>query len=51
MNRTPGAMLERGRVFPSMLFLLCWTTCVYYVPADAEWKLSCWLFKLGIYDC
>ena len=26
-----GAMLERGRLFPSMLFLLCWTTFVYYV--------------------
>ena len=26
-----GAMLERGRLFPSMLFLLCWTTFVYSV--------------------
>lgn len=26
-----GAMLERGRLWPSMLFLLCWTTFVYYV--------------------
>lgn len=26
-----GAMLERGRLGPSMLFLLCWTTFVYYV--------------------
>lgn len=26
-----GAMLERGRLFPSMVFLLCWTTFVYYV--------------------
>jgi Amt family ammonium transporter len=23
-----GAMLERGRLFPSMLFLFCWTTFV-----------------------
>lgn len=26
-----GAMLERGRLFPSMVFLLCWTTFVYYL--------------------
>lgn len=26
-----GAMLERGRLLPSMLFLLCWTTFVYYL--------------------
>jgi Amt family ammonium transporter len=31
-----GAMLERGRMWPSMLFLLCWTTFVYYVLAYAE---------------
>lgn len=24
-----GAMLERGRLFPTMLFLLCWVTFVY----------------------
>jgi Amt family ammonium transporter len=26
-----GAMLERGRLLPSMVFLLCWTTFVYYM--------------------
>jgi Amt family ammonium transporter len=26
-----GAMLERGRLWPSMVFLLCWTTFVYYM--------------------
>jgi Amt family ammonium transporter len=45
-----GAMLERGRLFPSMLFLLCWTTFVYYVLAYWEWNPSGWLYKLGIYD-
>jgi Amt family ammonium transporter len=45
-----GAMLERGRMWPSMLFLLCWTTFVYYVLAYAEWNPSGWLFKLGVYD-
>ncbi|KAF7447192.1 AmtB, Ammonia permease [Pyrenophora tritici-repentis] len=45
-----GAMLERGRLFPSMLFLLCWTTFVYYVLAYAEWNPSGWLYKLGVYD-
>jgi Amt family ammonium transporter len=45
-----GAMLERGRMWPSMLFLLCWTTFVYYVLAYAEWNPSGWLYKLGVYD-
>jgi Amt family ammonium transporter len=45
-----GAMLERGRMWPSMLFLLCWTTFVYYVLAYFEWNPSGWLYKLGVYD-
>ncbi|KAK1995110.1 ammonium transporter [Colletotrichum falcatum] len=45
-----GAMLERGRLGPSMLFLLCWTTFVYYVLAYWEWNPSGWLYKLGLYD-
>jgi Amt family ammonium transporter len=45
-----GAMLERGRLGPSMIFLLCWTTFVYYILAHAEWNPSGWLYKLGVYD-
>ncbi|KAF4837545.1 Ammonium transporter 1 [Colletotrichum siamense] len=45
-----GAMLERGRLWPSMLFLLCWTTFVYYVLAHWEWNPSGWLYNLGLYD-
>ncbi|KAL6862620.1 hypothetical protein ACO1O0_002857 [Amphichorda felina] len=45
-----GAMLERGRLFPSMLFLLCWTTFVYYVLAYWEWNPSGWLAQLGVLD-
>ncbi|KAK6381483.1 hypothetical protein LTS17_004541 [Exophiala oligosperma] len=45
-----GAMLERGRLWPSMLFLLCWTTFVYYVLAYWEWNPSGWLYNLGVYD-
>lgn len=45
-----GAMLERGRLFPSMLFLLCWTTFVYYILAYWEWNPSGWLYQLGLYD-
>ncbi|KAH7026469.1 ammonium transporter AmtB-like domain-containing protein [Microdochium trichocladiopsis] len=45
-----GAMLERGRLFPSMVFLLCWTTFVYYVLAYWEWNPSGWLYQLGVYD-
>ncbi|KAG5785889.1 hypothetical protein H9Q73_000470 [Fusarium xylarioides] len=45
-----GAMLERGRLWPSMVFLLCWTTFVYYPLAYWEWNPSGWLYKLGLYD-
>ena len=45
-----GAMLERGRLFPSMVFLLCWTTFVYYILAYWEWNPSGWLYNLGVYD-
>ncbi|KAK4164619.1 putative ammonium transporter [Cladorrhinum sp. PSN259] len=45
-----GAMLERGRLAPSMLFLLCWTTFVYYFLAYWEWNPSGWLYNLGLYD-
>ncbi|KIV93704.1 hypothetical protein PV10_04900 [Exophiala mesophila] len=45
-----GAMLERGRLFPSMLFLLCWTTFVYYILAYWEWNPSGWLYNLGVLD-
>ncbi|KAJ4390194.1 hypothetical protein N0V85_007463 [Neurospora sp. IMI 360204] len=45
-----GAMLERGRLLPSMLFLLSWTTFVYYFIAYWEWNPSGWLYKLGVYD-
>ncbi|RYP64557.1 hypothetical protein DL770_009166 [Monosporascus sp. CRB-9-2] len=45
-----GAMLERGRLWPSMLFLLCWTTFVYYVLAYFEWNPNGWLHRLGVYD-
>ncbi|KAK3385285.1 ammonium transporter AmtB-like domain-containing protein [Podospora didyma] len=45
-----GAMLERGRLLPSMVFLLCWTTFVYYILAYWEWNPSGWLYQLGVYD-
>ncbi|KAL8335298.1 hypothetical protein RB598_009477 [Gaeumannomyces tritici] len=45
-----GAMLERGRLWPSMVFLLCWTTFVYYILAFWEWNPNGWLFKFGVMD-
>lgn len=45
-----GAMLERGRLFPSMFFLLCWTTFVYCFLAYWEWNPHGWLYTLGVYD-
>lgn len=45
-----GAMLERGRLWPSMAFLLIWCTFVYYVLAYWEWNPSGWLYQLGLMD-
>jgi len=45
-----GAILERGRLLPSMLFIFCWTTCVYYFLAFWEWNPYGWLLTLGVYD-
>jgi ammonium transporter, Amt family len=45
-----GAMLERGRLFHSMLFLFCWTTFVYYFLAYWEWNPNGWLAEFGVYD-
>jgi Amt family ammonium transporter len=45
-----GAMLERGRLFPTMMFLFCWTTFVYYFLAYWEWNPNGWLYNLGVYD-
>ncbi|KAL8365385.1 hypothetical protein RB595_004269 [Gaeumannomyces hyphopodioides] len=45
-----GAMLERGRLWPSMVFLLCWTTFVYYILAFWEWNPNGWLYKFGVMD-
>ncbi|PKS11131.1 hypothetical protein jhhlp_002892 [Lomentospora prolificans] len=45
-----GAMLERGRLLPSIIFILCWTTFVYYFLAYWEWNPSGWLAKLGVLD-
>ena len=45
-----GAILERGRLFPSTLFIFCWTTFVYYFLAYWEWNPNGWLLTLGVYD-
>ncbi|KAL8282473.1 hypothetical protein RB600_005767 [Gaeumannomyces tritici] len=33
-----------------MVFLLCWTTFVYYILAFWEWNPNSWLFKFGVMD-
>ncbi|KAK5074057.1 hypothetical protein LTS08_008007 [Lithohypha guttulata] len=45
-----GAMLERGRLWPSMFFLLCFNTFIYYPLAYQEWNLNGWIYKMGVYD-
>lgn len=45
-----GALAERGRVFPAMIFIFCWTTLVYCPLACWIWNTSGWAFKWGVLD-
>jgi ammonium transporter len=46
----PGALAERGRVLPAMLFSFCWMTLVYAPVACWVWNPSGWAFKWGVLD-
>ncbi|KAJ6262951.1 hypothetical protein Dda_1509 [Drechslerella dactyloides] len=45
-----GGAVERGRLFPAMVFLFIWTTIVYDPIACWTWNSAGWLFKLGSLD-
>ncbi|KAF4123962.1 ammonium transporter, Amt family [Geosmithia morbida] len=47
---TVGAVAERGRVVPSMVFVFCWATLVYCPLAYWVWNANGWLFKAGVLD-
>jgi Amt family ammonium transporter len=45
-----GALAERGRVFPAMIFIFCWMTLVYCPLAYWAWGVHGWAFKWGVLD-
>ncbi|TIA73411.1 hypothetical protein E3P91_01521 [Wallemia ichthyophaga] len=45
-----GALAERGRLLPSMLFILCWTIIVYNPIAHWTWNSDGWMAVLGSLD-
>ncbi|KAM3431436.1 hypothetical protein MY4824_007146 [Beauveria thailandica] len=47
---TVGAVAERGRVVPGMVFTFCWATLVYCPLAYWVWNPDGWGFKHGVFD-
>lgn len=47
---TIGAVAERGRVVPAMVFTFFWATLVYCPLAYWVWNSNGWLFKHGVFD-
>ncbi|RPD81627.1 ammonium transporter [Lentinus tigrinus ALCF2SS1-7] len=45
-----GALAERGRVFPAMIFTFIWMTIVYCPIACWAWNINGWGFKWGVLD-
>lgn len=45
-----GAIAERGRLLPAMVFSFVWTTLVYCPIACWAWNANGWGFKYGVLD-
>ena len=45
-----GAVAERGRVLPAMVFIFCWATLVYCPLACWVWNVNGWAFNYGVLD-
>ncbi|TBU34870.1 ammonium transporter [Dichomitus squalens] len=45
-----GALADRGRVFPAMVFAFIWMTLVYCPIACWAWNVNGWGFKWGVLD-
>lgn len=45
-----GAIAERGRLVPMMVFIFCWATLVYCPIAYWAWNPNGWAFKWGVMD-
>jgi Amt family ammonium transporter len=47
---TIGAIAERGRLIPSLVFTFFWATIVYCPIACWVWNVNGWAFKWGVFD-
>jgi hypothetical protein len=45
-----GAIAERGRVLPAMVFSFLWATIVYCPIACWVWNVNGWAFNYGVLD-
>ncbi|KAI9827265.1 MAG: hypothetical protein M1832_005403 [Thelocarpon impressellum] len=45
-----GAIAERGRLIPAMVFVFAWATLVYCPIAYWVWNANGWAFKYGVLD-
>jgi Amt family ammonium transporter len=45
-----GAVAERGRLVPAMVFTFFWATLVYCPIACWAWNINGWAFKYGVLD-
>ncbi|PSK46316.1 Ammonium transporter 1 [Elsinoe australis] len=45
-----GAVAERGRLIPAMVFTFFWATLVYCPVACWVWNINGWAFKYGVLD-
>ncbi|POR31575.1 Ammonium transporter [Tolypocladium paradoxum] len=45
-----GAVADRGRMLPALVFIFIWSTVVYDPIAYWTWNANGWLFKLPSYD-
>ncbi|KAI8953874.1 ammonium transporter MEP1 [Xylaria longipes] len=45
-----GAVAERGRVLPAMIFVFFWATIVYCPLACWAWNIHGWAFNYGVLD-
>ncbi|KAF2745560.1 ammonium transporter-like protein [Sporormia fimetaria CBS 119925] len=45
-----GAVAERGRILPCIIYMFCWSTLVYDPIACWTWNPAGWMFKKGGLD-
>ena len=47
---TIGAVAERGRLVPALVFIFCWATLVYCPIAYWAWGFNGWAYSWGVMD-